>query len=78
MKAYKCDVCGKYYSTPTGYEDKTDPVTGAGIGFLPTGIQFTGEEGTKIAPNHDICQDCMYYFRKIIKEIKAKGGADSL
>ena len=76
MKAYKCDVCDKLYTIPTTFVDKTDPVTGSGLSFIPTGLKFTGDDGAKATPNHDVCQDCVSFFRKLIPAIRQHGGTD--
>lgn len=76
MKAYKCDICDKLYTNPTEYAEKTSPVTGTTVGFIPTGMKFTGEDSTKDTANYDVCPDCMAFFRKLIPSIRYYGGTD--
>lgn len=75
-KAYKCDICEKLYINPVEFEDRTDPVTGVACGFIPTGLMFTGNDGSTRAPDHDVCPECIKFFRKLIPTIRAKGGTD--
>lgn len=74
MKAYKCDVCDKLYVNPIEFMEKTDPVTGVACGFIPTGLVFTGDDGRDKAANHDICPDCIAFFRKLFPIIRYEGG----
>lgn len=76
MKAYKCDICDKLYTNPTEFMEKTDPVTGSAISFIPSGLIFTGDDGRDKAPDHDVCPDCIAFFRKLIPVMRQKGGTD--
>lgn len=76
MKAFKCDICDKLYTNPTDYRDKVDPVTGAGCGFITATLAFGDETFDKSTIPHDVCPDCIDFFRKIIPVIREKGGID--
>lgn len=73
MKAYKCDICDKLYVNPDEYEERTDPVTGTACGFIPTGLRFTGDDGRQSTQDHDVCPDCIKFFRKLIPTIRKMG-----
>ena len=76
MKAYKCDICDKLYTNPTDFAERTDPVTGSAIAFIPSGLLFTGNDGFIHTNSRDVCPDCIAFFRKLIPEIRFCGLAD--
>lgn len=70
MIAYKCDICGKFYDGNVQDYEKVDPITFVGIGFAPTSVRFSNVDNTRVTPNHDICNDCLIRFKKLINEIR--------
>lgn len=70
MKAYKCDICGKFYDGNVQEYEKIDPITMSGIGFAPTQMAFYGENENKKTPNHDVCDNCFTKFKKLVNEIR--------
>lgn len=74
MKAFKCDICDKLYTNPTDYRDRVDPVTGIACGFMPATIVFGDEGYNNRTAAHDICPDCIDFFRRVIPVIREKGG----
>lgn len=81
MRAYKCDICDKLYINPTEYAEKTSPVNGVAIGFIPTNMVFTNgmafsSKDRQLSPEYDICPDCIAFFRKLFPTMRQKGGTD--
>ena len=70
MKAYKCDICGKFYDGNVQEYEKIDPIAMSGIGFAPTQIAFFGENGTMKTATHDVCNNCLIKFKKLTNEIR--------
>lgn len=71
MKAYKCDICGKFYDENVQEYERIDPISMASTGFAVTRIKFFGGDDSLTTRCHDVCNDCFTKFKKLVNEIRA-------
>ena len=71
MKAYKCDICGKFYDENVQEYEKIDPISMSATGFAITRMKFYGVDDSQTTRYHDVCNGCFTKFKKQVNEIRA-------